>query len=395
VSAVAASAAQTPTRTAAGRPRHLYEIDVLRILTFACVIGVHTTSHTAASDNWFAYAVLALLHFTRLVFFSLTAFVLVYSYALKPRPMSMFWPKRFLLVGVPYLAWSVVYVVSAWLLSSSTRGDVPGLVTTFAHDVVTGTSMYHLYFLLVTMQVYLLLPAIMWLVRVTRGHHWMLTLVALGVNLAVYTVYKYDHAAFDWAHGYTKQAFFMYLFFIVAGAVAADHAEAFLTWIRVERRMVLWIAVGGALLTLAVWLVQVLTGQSLYAAGTPNQPVEVIWSAAIGLGFLGLGAVWADRRDPNSWLAKVIDYGSDRSFGIFLSHPFFIWILLYGDSWLEQHVPQPLLTPVVYVLVIVLAVAVTEVFRHTPLSIPLTGRPSLGSRAARAARREARPTPAS
>jgi peptidoglycan/LPS O-acetylase OafA/YrhL len=380
----------TPSTSAGGRPRHLYEIDVLRILTFACVIGVHTTSHTAASDNWFYYALLALLHFTRLVFFALTAFVLVYSYTLKPRPMTQFWPKRFLLVGVPYVAWSVVYVVSAWLLSSTQRGDVPELITTLAHGIVTGTSMYHLYFLLVTMQVYLLLPAIVWLVRKTRGHHWWLVFIALGVNLVVYTVYKYHHSSFDWAHGYTKQAFFMYLFFIVAGAAAADHAEAFLTWIRVRRRMVGWIAVSGAVLTLVVWLVQVLLGQSLYAAGTPNQPVEVVWSAAIGLGFLALGAAWADKRDPNSWLAKVIDYGSDRSFGIFLSHPFFIWILLYGDSWMERHIPTPWLTPVVYVLVIVLAVAVTEAFRYTPLSIALTGRPSLGSRKAIAARRAKR-----
>jgi peptidoglycan/LPS O-acetylase OafA/YrhL len=377
----------TPTRRN-GRPRHLYEVDVLRILTFACVIGVHTTSHTAASDNHFSFAALALLHFTRLVFFSLTAFVLVYSYTLRPRPMSEFWPKRFLLVGVPYLAWSFVYVGSAWLISSTTRGDVPAFVTTFAHGVVSGTSWYHLYFLLVTMQVYLLLPAIMWLVRKTRGHHWALLVVALAVNLAVYSVYKYHYSSFDAFHGYTKQFFFMYLFFIVSGAVAADHAEAFLTWVRVKRRLIGWIVLATGLATLLVWWLQiVLRGDSLYAAGTPNQPIQVIWSTVVGLGFLALGAGWADRRDPDSRLAKIIDYGSDRSFGIFLSHPFVIWILLYGDSWMERHVPQPWLTPVMYVLVVVGAVVVTEVFRWTPLSVPLTGRPSLGSRKARAAKR--------
>lgn len=113
---------QTPTRTASGKPRHLYEVDVLRILTFACVIGVHTTSHTIAADDVPLNALLGLLHFTRLVFFSLTAFVLVYSWSLRPRPLTQFWPRRFLLVGVPYLAWSFVYVAASWLASSSTRG---------------------------------------------------------------------------------------------------------------------------------------------------------------------------------------------------------------------------------------------------------------------------------
>jgi len=389
---------RTPTRTADGKPRHLYEVDVLRILTFACVIGVHTTSHTVADDDAGLYALLGLLHFTRLVFFSLTAFVLVYSYTLRPRPMAQFWPKRFLLVGVPYLAWSFVYVGAAWLLDGTRRGDVPDLVRTYAEGIVTGTSMYHLYFLLVTMQVYLLLPVLVWLVRRTRGHHVATLVVALVVQLVVFAGYKYFPASDAWMHGYQKQFFFSYVFFIVSGAIAADHADAFLRVVRVHRRAVLWgFAVVGAA-TLGVWALQVVLGQSLYAAGTPLQPIEVVWSAAVFVGFLAIGAAWADRRRPGSRVAKAVDHASDRSFGIFLSHPFVIWLLLYGDSALEAVVPRPWLTPVTYVLVVVLSVAVTEVFRWTPLSVPFTGRPSLASRAqreARARRRAAsRPAPA-
>jgi peptidoglycan/LPS O-acetylase OafA/YrhL len=371
---------QTPTRTASGRPRHLYEVDVLRILTFACVIGVHTTSHTVADDDVPLYAVLGLLHFTRLVFFSLTAFVLVYSWSLRPRPLAQFWPRRFLLVGVPYLAWSFVYVVAAWFISPTTRGDVPALVTTAAEGIVTGTSWYHLYFLLVTMQVYLLLPVIVWLVRVTRRHHVTLLVVSFVVQVAVFAAYKYEPHSIDWLHGYQKQFFFSYVFFIVAGAVAADHADAFLRFVREHRRAVLWAFAGAGAVTLGVWWLQVGLGQSLYAAGTPLQPVQVLWSAAVFVGFLTIGAAWADRRRPDSALARVVDYASDRSFGIFLSHPFMIWILLYGDSWLEAVVPRPWLTPVTVVLVLVLSVAVTEVFRWTPLSVPLTGRPSRARR---------------
>ncbi|ROR33218.1 surface polysaccharide O-acyltransferase-like enzyme [Curtobacterium sp. JUb34] len=377
---------QTPTRTAAGKPRHLYEVDVLRILTFACVIGVHTTSHTAASDDVGLNAVLALLHFTRLVFFSLTAFVLVYSYTVRPRPMAQFWPKRFLLVGVPYLAWSFVYVGSSWLLSSTRRGDVPDLVRTLAEGIVTGTSWYHLYFLLVTMQVYLLLPVIVWLVRKTRGHHVTTLVVALVVQLVVFAGYKYFPSSDAWLHGYQKQFFFSYVFFIVSGAIAADHADAFLRFIRVHRRAVLWAFAGVGGLTLGVWALQVALGQSLYAAGTPLQPIEAVWSTAVFVGFLAIGARWADRRRPGGPVARFVDYASDRSFGIFLSHPLLIWILLYGDSWLEAVVPRPWLTLVTYLLVVVLSVAVTEAFRWTPLSVPLTGRPSLASRASRQAR---------
>jgi peptidoglycan/LPS O-acetylase OafA/YrhL len=377
---------RTPTRTADGRPRHLYEIDVLRILTFACVIGVHTTSHTMASDDVGLAGLLALLHFTRLVFFTLTAFVLVYSWSIRPKPMSVFWPKRFLLVGVPYLAWSFVYVAAAWLLDAGQRGDVPALVETYATGIVTGTAKYHLYFLLVTMQVYLLLPAITWLVRTTRRHHVAVLVVSLLVQLAISTGYKYFPSTDAWMHGYQKQFFFSYVFFIVSGAVAADHAEGFLGFVRSHRRSIGWWFLGGAVLTLVVFVVQMALGDSAYKAGTPLQPVEVVWSTLVFLGFLAAGAAWADRRVVGSWLARVVDYASDRSFGIFLSHPLVIWLLLYGSSPLEALVPKPWLTLVTYLLVVVLAVAVTEAFRWTPLSVPLTGRPSLAARAARQAR---------
>jgi peptidoglycan/LPS O-acetylase OafA/YrhL len=373
---------RTPTRTAEGRPRHLYEIDVLRILTFACVIGVHTTSHTMASDDLGLAGLLALLHFTRLVFFTLTAFVLVYSWSIRPKPMSVFWPKRFLLVGVPYLAWSFVYVASAWLLDAGQRGDVE----TYATGIVTGTAKYHLYFLLVTMQVYLLLPAIMWLVRTTRRHHVSVLVVSLLVQLVVFAGYKYFPSTDAWMHGYQKQFFFSYVFFIVSGAIAADHAEGFLGFVRRRRRAIGWAFLGGAVLTLVVYVVQMALGDSAYKAGTPLQPVEVVWSTLVFLGFLAAGAAWADRRVAGSRLARVVDYASDRSFGIFLSHPLVIWLLLYGSSPLEALVPKPWLTLVTYLLVVVLAVAVTEAFRWTPLSVPLTGRPSLSARAARQAR---------
>ncbi|MEG8036284.1 acyltransferase [Sphingomonas sp. LR61] len=377
---------QTPTRTAAGKPRHLYEVDVLRILTFACVIGVHTTSHTAASDDVGLNALLALLHFTRLVFFSLTAFVLVYSYTLRPRPMAQFWPKRFLLVGVPYLAWSFVYVGSSWLLSSTRRGDVPDLVRTLAEGIVTGSSWYHLYFLLVTMQVYLLLPVIVWLVRKTRGHHVTTLVVALVVQLVVFAGYKYFPASDAWLHGYQKQFFFSYVFFIVSGAIAADHADAFLRFIRVHRRAVLWAFAGVGALTLGVWALQVALGQSLYAAGTPLQPIEAVWSTAVFVGFLAIGARWADRRRPGSPVARFVDYASDRSFRD-LPEP-----------------PVPHLDPAVRrQLARGRGAAAVADARHVParggavrgghrgvpvdpLSVPLTGRPSLASRAQRRAR---------
>ena len=366
------SAAPELARTTAPRSRRLYEIDIVRILTFACVIAVHTTSHTVATDDYVLNGLLALVHFTRQVFFALTAFVLLYGQLNKPVSMRAFWPKRFLLVGVPYVVWSTIYFVSANVYNP--HYSVPDFIANYLVKLVTGTAWYHLYFLLVTMQVYLLVPVIIWFVKKTRGHHRTVLIVSFALQLALMWFYKFGPDAA--IAPYEKLVFVSYQFFIVAGAIAADHATEFLAWVRAHRTAIVWIVIGGALLMIGTYLGQhLLLGQSLYNAGTPLQPVTMVWAVCVGLGFLAFGTWWADRRDPASRSARWVDVVSDRSFGIFLSHPLVLWVLLWvGGGWVEATVPKPWLTPVVYVVVVLIAFGIADLARRTPLSLPLAGR---------------------
>jgi peptidoglycan/LPS O-acetylase OafA/YrhL len=359
---------------ATGPRRHLWEVDVVRILTFLCVIGVHTTSHTVATDDLPLNLLLGLLHFTRNVFFALTTFVLVYSYLHKPVPMKKFWPRRFLLVGVPYVVWSAIYFIADNIYVGSHASFGTQVLRLLGH-ILTGSAWYHLYFLLVTMQVYLLVPVILWTIRKTRGHHTALLVVTGIVQLIIVTVYYYFPSWVAFL-GPTKEYFFSYIFFIVAGAVAADHYVAFLAWVRSHRGTIAVAVAVTGVATIGVFLLQMALGRSQYGAGSPLQPIVIVWGVAVAFGFLAIGTFWADRRKPNGFGTKFVGVASDRSFGIFLSHPLFIWIILWiGNDWFERTIPKPWLTLVVYLLVIACAIGLTELMRRTPLSLALTGRP--------------------
>ena len=67
-----------PVAESRGR-RHLYEVDIVRLLTFVCVVGVHAVSGSMDPDNVASGAFVSLLHFTRGTFFLLSAFVLTYA----------------------------------------------------------------------------------------------------------------------------------------------------------------------------------------------------------------------------------------------------------------------------------------------------------------------------
>ncbi|MDQ6840107.1 MAG: acyltransferase, partial [Actinomycetota bacterium] len=102
------AAAGTPDGPS-GRGGHLWQADIVRLLTFAAVIVVHSLAFTEEPTDGVAAGVMMMLQFGREVFFALTGFVLVYSCLGKPFRTRTFWRKRFLYVGVPYVAWTVIY----------------------------------------------------------------------------------------------------------------------------------------------------------------------------------------------------------------------------------------------------------------------------------------------
>lgn len=363
----------TTAEPAVRRGSHLYEIDVLRVLTFACVIAVHVISHTVTAGDRPMLVVLGLVHFTREVFFALTAFVLVYSYQRRPQPMRRFWPRRFLLVGVPYLVWSAVYVAYNDAFSPPT--SIGAALLAYLIAVVTGTAAYHLYFLLVTMQVYLLLPLILRLVRVTRKHHVLLLAAALALQLVVVGAWIYVPGLTSRLGNIPNATFVSYVFMIVAGAVAADHAEPFLAWLRTGRRSIAAILVISAVASVAVFVVQWHAGFSDQGGVAPLQPIEVVWATAVGLMFLAIGAGWSDHRVPGGFLDRSLATASDLSFGVFLVHPLVIAVLTRYAAPVLAELQDPWRQFVLYVVVVVIAVAVAALLRRTPASLPLTGRP--------------------
>lgn len=73
---------------------------------------------------------------------------------------------------MPYVTWSAIYFAASNLRSR--HYTFMHALVVFGEHLVQGTAWYHLYFLLVTMQVYVLFPVFLCVVRRTAGHHWLL-----------------------------------------------------------------------------------------------------------------------------------------------------------------------------------------------------------------------------
>ncbi len=358
---------------------HLHAVDLVRVCTVAGVISVHVVALTTAPTHVFAGALMTVLHVNREVFFLLSAFVLTYAYGRRQSwSLRRFWAKRYWLVATPYLVWTVVY----FFADHTPLSPAGTAMHVFVHDVLTGATRYHLYFLLVTMQLYLVFPALLALLRTARRHLGVLlgASVLLQLALTFSTHYGFARGVFG---AWDRNATILlpsYQLYILTGAVAALHLESLTVWVRRHRHLVGPIVVGAVMLGLVSFTFDhVVLGMAPLQAGEVFQPVVVVESFAVVLGLFAWGLAWADR--PQRRLGRVVAAGSDASFGVYLAHPLVLQGALalvprvfpvHGTSAQVATLVGELLVavPLVYLVTGVIVVAL----RRTRLSVALTGR---------------------
>ena len=94
---------------------HIYEIDLIRTITVFSVVTLHSLASTQfllpnESSLDLINLVIHIIHYNRMMFMFLTGLVLTYAYFGRPFSAKRFWKRRTLLIFIPYVFWSVIYV---------------------------------------------------------------------------------------------------------------------------------------------------------------------------------------------------------------------------------------------------------------------------------------------
>lgn len=368
------------TLAATADPGRLRQLDALRVLTCLSVVLVHSIGAYPTDDPGSGVAT-ALLHYSREIFFFVSALVLVRTYV--PRlgadgklvDEAAFRRRRLRLIGIPYLLWTFVYLlVWIWHTRATESGvqllhDLP---LRWVYLVTTGNGSYHMYFLLVTLQFALIFPALLALLTRTQGRHGRVLAGAAALQLATLAGYHWVLLPDEgWRMLLGDSSLFAYQLWLVAGALAGLHLERMHNWLTGHRALVLAaVPVAGALLLWAYW-VQLPTRGAMWA-GTPLQPVMVLWAAA-ALGALYLAAVRLSRL-RGSLTRAVFDYGAQLSFGVYLAHPLVLDVVQSVARRLGLFAASPWFVLVSFVLTVAGSVAMCALVHRTRFSLALMGR---------------------
>ncbi|TXK85363.1 acyltransferase [Paenibacillus sp. N3.4] len=165
-------------------------IYIVRALAILGVIFVHVTSIPIgeivdkSSSMFFYFNFLNVFNkFGTPTFIFLSALVLFYSYYDRPlngKLIARFYQRRLLYILTPYLIFSLLYYVIQMYYSFGETWEQffqHASLSNFFQMVLYGKSFYHLYFVFISAQFYILFPALLWFLkkypRVTKHLIWI------------------------------------------------------------------------------------------------------------------------------------------------------------------------------------------------------------------------------
>jgi peptidoglycan/LPS O-acetylase OafA/YrhL len=377
---------------ASGTRQRLDHVDAMRPVKQVAVISTHAIIFLAPASAGLASAnLLVITHFSREAFLFVSACMLAYSYALSGRvELRHYWRRRFVAVGIPYLTWTAIYFVYValvarrgfpyWDLDTSMLWGWAGLHR-LVHYAVTGY--YHLYYLLVLIEFYVVFPWVLRGVIAAKRFHGRLVVAALAFQVLydvfwrqIFSVAVHLRVAqASSAPFWETRLITSYAFILVSGVVVAMHLDDVHDWICAHRALIVTSALGagaGAILV-NYWSGTGFWHRVLVPGYDPFSVTVIPFNVAAILCVYLLG-VFLVSPGRSARTRAVVSSGSDNAYGIYLSQ--LLWIPLLARAIHAGPPPGPWwLTLIVAVVIVYLAgFAFSGLAARTPLARGLTGR---------------------
>ena len=285
-------------------------------------------------------------------------------------------------MGLPYAAWTVIYYIYTLATPTSTFpyyslrvGEIFSASGAhyFVHLLTTGY--YHLYYLLVIMEFYVLFPLLLLFVRRFAKWHVHLMLAAVLWQVLYGVLVSSHYFGFHLSGFMQTRLIFSYPVYLVGGVITALHLDDFHAWACRYARLIVALTFTSALLgELFVYLarytgVPVFLRTGSYVFSPMIVPYNV--GAILCVYLLGVFLVSPSR----SWRTRsAVSSGSDNSYGVYLSQMLWIPLLVRVRAHLGVQIPWEVAAPLALVTVYSMGYVFTGLFARTPLAKAVSGR---------------------
>ena len=312
--------------------KHLNEIQYARVLALMGVFAVHASSSGVAGSNPESLSFMIYNFFNMAgkigtpVFIFLSSFILFYTYyhrELTVQLFQKFYKKRLLYILVPYVVFSAFYFWFKVYLNQN-FADIPLLLEEFLIDLATGKAHYHLYFVFVSVQFYLMFPVLLYLFKKFA----FIRRYAIPIGIIIQWAWVLLNSAYFQvpAKGSIALSYFMFYFF---GAFLGVYYEKVAAWIANWRKVWPGIAliVGGYFYMIYFYVGAYYDLRTDQWVGN-NKWLEFGWSTHA---FLAAAVIFIFVHFLETWnvprIKKFMMEIGAVSFGMYLIHPFILMML--------------------------------------------------------------------
>ena len=287
------------------KPR-LPAIEYIRGISMLGVVGIHTGSqylaNVAANMHLVALFEVA-TRFSVPIFFFISAFGMFYNLDMsKPFDYKSFLQRRMKTVLVPYVIWSLFYLIHYAVLWGDTSVLSPFYI---AFSMFFGTAGYQLYFMVILLWFYFMMPIWVWLIR-------RMSWLALG-GLLVFQI-AFDYWSCFMLNSAGVENFFLrslidyrlnywvmhYIFIFVLGGYLAVNINWFMSFLTECRGRIIgffWLTFAG-LLGYYYWLIFTKGYTPLEGINTAQQlcPAGIFYTLGASLFFFAIFTIGACQR---------------------------------------------------------------------------------------------------
>ncbi|CAH0345157.1 acyltransferase [Bacillus sp. CECT 9360] len=330
---------------------YIYEIHYLRAVACLFVLLVHVSaafSNQQGRFNDFTFFINQISRFGTPLFAVISGFLLFYQVRKKGFNIKKFLSSRVTKIGMPFMFWSIFYLLFMFVME-----DVnPFLIgeNEFLINFAAGESFYHLYFMSLVFQFYLIFLVL----QLFRSKiSWFLLLI-LSILANVYFLTGFDPTHFKglWQFALSKRAFLPnWIFFFVFGGFLAYYWEGLYSFSRKYRK---------ALAIMSI-IVTILAVYEYKAVGSipSNRVSNIINIPLLTLFIIGMG----DKINQVNWLKKTLTKIGTLSMAIYLVHPLVLYLI--------QEIAPPVIWqtrffPVVFLIILGTTIAVVNLIQLFP-----------------------------